>query len=100
MAVQDRLFNSSIAIAAGRSDCAGSLADEAPESAHQVSSSNVTFMKPTMSCELICATSSTPITSPVGSRPSRASPPMSSSAKPGLHSRKDSQSARSRKRRD
>jgi hypothetical protein len=40
MAVQDRLFNSSIAIAAGRSDCAGSLADEAPESAHQVSSSN------------------------------------------------------------
>jgi len=62
--------------------------------------SNVTSMKPTMSCELICATSSTPITSPLGSRPSKASPPMSSSAKPGLHSRKDSQSARSRKRRD
>jgi hypothetical protein len=39
---------------------------------------------------------STPITSPEGSRPSEASP----RAKPGLHSRKDSQSARSRKRRN
>jgi hypothetical protein len=28
-----------------------------------------------MSCELICATSSTPITSLEGSRPSKASPP-------------------------
>ena len=37
---------------------------------------------------------------PEDSKPSKASPPMSSSAKPGLHSLTDSQSARSSKRRD
>jgi hypothetical protein len=48
----------------------------------------------------ICATLLTPITSPEGSRPSEASPPTRSSAKPGPHSRNDSQSVRSRKCRD
>ena len=47
-----------------------------------------------------CKTSSTPTTSPEDSKPSKASPPMNSSAKPGLHSPRDSQSARSSKRRD
>jgi hypothetical protein len=37
---------------------------------------------------------------PQAQDPPEASPPLSSSAKPGLHSRKDSQSARSRKCRD
>ena len=58
------------------------------------------FYEPTISCELICATSSTPTTSREGSRPSEASPLTSSSAKPGLYSRKDSQSVRFRKCRD
>src|ERR1700735_2939405 len=50
--------------------------------------------------EPICKTSSTPTTSPGGSKPSGASPHTNSSAKPGLHSLRDSNSIRSSKRRD
>ena len=59
-----------------------------------------TSTRRTTSCELICATSSTPTTSPDASSLSEPSPHTSSSAKPGLHSQKDLKSARSSKRRD
>src|SRR5580700_10253904 len=54
----------------------------------------------TTNCEPTCKTSSTPTTSPSGSKPSGASPHTNSSAKPGLQSHIDSKSARSSKCRD
>ena len=56
-----------------------------------------TSTRPTTSCERTCAPSSTPTTSPDASKPSAPSPHMSSSAKPGLQSHTDSNSARSSK---
>src|ERR1700722_11917674 len=51
-------------------------------------------------CEPTCKTSSTPTTSPGGSKPSGAKPHTNLSAKPGLQSHTDSKSARSSKCRD
>jgi hypothetical protein len=57
--------------------------------------SNAISTKRTTSCRFIGATSSTSITSPDASEPSEASTRTNSPAKPGHHSRNDSQPARS-----